>query len=67
MDRLAAVKRDRDDAAAKAALTRLEEAARGTDNTMPAILDCVEAYATVGEISDVFRKVFGEQREFSPF
>ena len=67
LDRLAAVKRDRDDAAAKAALTRLEEAARGTDNTMPAILECVEAYATVGEISDVFRKVFGEQREFSPF
>ena len=67
LDRLSAVKRDRDAAAAKAALTRLEEAARGTDNTMPAILDCVEAYATVGEISDVFRKVFGEQREFSPF
>ena len=68
LDRLAAVKRDRDAAdAVEAALTRLEEAARGTDNTMPAILDCVEAYATVGEISDVLRKVFGEQRELSPF
>ena len=41
--------------------------ARGSENTMPAILECVEAYATVGEISDVLRKVFGEQRELSPF
>jgi methylmalonyl-CoA mutase N-terminal domain/subunit len=34
---------------------------------MPAIVEAVEAYATVGEISDVFREVFGEQREFAPF
>ena len=34
---------------------------------MPAILECVEAYATVGEISDVFRHVFGEQGEFVTF
>ena len=67
LERLATVKQDRDDTAANAALTRLEDVARGTDNTMPSILECVEAYATVGEISDVFRKVFGEQREISPF
>jgi methylmalonyl-CoA mutase N-terminal domain/subunit len=67
LERLADVKRDRDDADAKAALTRLEDVARGSENTMPAILECVEAYATVGEISDVLRKVFGEQRELSPF
>ncbi len=67
LERLSAVKRDRDDTAANAALTKLEDVARGTDNTMPTILECVEAYATVGEISDVFRKVFGEQREISPF
>ena len=67
LERLAGVKRKRDNADAKAALTRLEDVARGTDNTMPAILECVEAYATVGEISDVLRKVFGEQREISPF
>ena len=33
---------------------------------MPAILECVEAYATLGEISDVFRDVFGIQQEFTP-
>ncbi|MBI2164885.1 MAG: methylmalonyl-CoA mutase [Chloroflexi bacterium] len=32
-------------------------------NTMPAILDCVEAYCTTGEVCDVFRKVFGEYQE----
>ena len=37
--------------------------ARSDENTMPAILECVEAYATIGEIADVFRKVFGEQLE----
>ena len=41
--------------------------AKGSENTVPAILECVEAYATVGEISDVFRKTFGEQDELSPF
>jgi methylmalonyl-CoA mutase N-terminal domain/subunit len=44
-------------------LERLEGAARGTDNLMPAILDAAEAYATVGEISDTLRRVFGEYRD----
>ena len=65
--RLARVKSERNGAAASAALSNLERAARGDGNTMPAILDAVESYATLGEISDVFRKVFGEQREFAPF
>ena len=34
---------------------------------IPAIIEAVEAYATLGEISDVFRTVFGEQQEFAPF
>jgi len=34
---------------------------------MPALIKCVESYATVGEISDVFRDIFGEQTEFTPF
>lgn len=38
----------------------LEQAARGSDNLMPHILACAEAYATVGEISDRLRVVFGE-------
>jgi methylmalonyl-CoA mutase N-terminal domain/subunit len=65
--RLAEIKRTRDNAKVQDALSRLEEVARGSENTMPFILDCVEAYATVGEICDVFRKVFGMQREFLVF
>ena len=53
----------RDALAAEAALVRLEEAARGTDNLLPRILDCVEAYVTVGEISNRLRSVWGEYRE----
>jgi methylmalonyl-CoA mutase N-terminal domain/subunit len=47
----------------KAALQGVEDAARGGDNVMPKILAAVEAYATVGEISDAMRRVFGEYRE----
>ena len=65
--RLAKVKAERDGEAVQAALVRLKSVAEGTDNTMPAILEAVEAYATVGEIADTFRSVFGEQREFAPF
>ncbi|MBI2891500.1 MAG: methylmalonyl-CoA mutase [Nitrospirae bacterium] len=61
--RLRAVCDARDEAAARAALRRLEDAARGTANLMPAILECVESYATVGEISDRLRSVFGEHHE----
>jgi methylmalonyl-CoA mutase N-terminal domain/subunit len=45
----------------------LEDAAGSNDNTMPACLECVEAYATLGEICDVLRKVFGSQKEFLVF
>jgi methylmalonyl-CoA mutase N-terminal domain/subunit len=47
----------------KARLAALEQAAAGSGNLMPRILDCCEALATVGEISDRLRKVFGEYRE----
>jgi methylmalonyl-CoA mutase, N-terminal domain len=50
---------ERDGAAVDAALTKLEAEARGTANLMPAIVDAVMAYATVGEITDRLRKVFG--------
>src|SRR5215813_876942 len=53
----------RDVRAAREAVERLEQAARGTENLMPFIIDAVEAYATVGEISDAFRRVHGEYRE----
>jgi methylmalonyl-CoA mutase N-terminal domain/subunit len=58
-----AVRRQRDGNAVAAALGRLESAAATDENLMPHILNAVEAYATVGEISDVFRKVHGEYRE----
>jgi methylmalonyl-CoA mutase N-terminal domain/subunit len=46
-----------------ARLCALESAARSSDNLMPHILACAEAYATVGEISDRLRAVFGEYHE----
>jgi methylmalonyl-CoA mutase N-terminal domain/subunit len=61
--RLARVRRDRDNERASVALDALRQAAKTTENTMPYILDCVRAYATLGEIMGVFREVFGEYRE----
>jgi len=66
-ERLAQVKRERDNERVRIALKRLEKAAKGTENTMPVFLECVEAYATIGEICDVLRGVFGEQKEFLVF
>jgi methylmalonyl-CoA mutase N-terminal domain/subunit len=61
--RLNALRARRDAAKAKAALAEIERRARGTENLMPAILAAVEVYATVGEISDVLRRAFGEYQE----
>ena len=66
-ERLAQVKRDRDNASVERALKGLEDVARSDDNTIPALLECVEAYATIGEMSDTLRKVFGTQKEFLAF
>ncbi|HEX9931207.1 MAG TPA: methylmalonyl-CoA mutase family protein [Pyrinomonadaceae bacterium] len=63
IERVRAVRERRDKVAAENALTKLEEAARGTENMLPRILDCVENYVTVGEISHRLRKVWGEYRE----
>jgi methylmalonyl-CoA mutase, N-terminal domain len=60
---LARAKASRNATAASAAVQRLEDAAKGSANLMPFILEAVEAYATVGEISDAFRRVYGEYRE----
>ena len=59
---LAKLKKERDSGACRRALARLEEVARSDENTVPVILDCVESYCTLGEISDVLAGVFGEQR-----
>ncbi len=62
IERVQRVRHERDEAETAAALQRLRAVAVGAGNTVPAILECVESYATVGEIADVFRSVFGEQR-----
>ncbi len=67
LERLAQIRRDRDESEVSAALARVKDVAQGSENVMPAIIEAVEAYATLGEISDVFRTVFGEQQEFAPF
>ncbi len=62
-ERLARVRRERDNELVAQRLEALREAAQGTENLMPYILDAVRAYATLGEICGVFREVFGEYRE----
>ncbi len=62
-ERLAAVKARRDARRVQAALAALAAAARGTENLLPPILTAVRAYATVGEICDALRNVFGVHQE----
>ncbi len=61
------LRRTRDNKAVKESLKALEKAARGTDNVMPYLVDCCKCYATVGEMANVFRDVFGEHVEPSIF
>jgi methylmalonyl-CoA mutase N-terminal domain/subunit len=63
VERVKQVRAERDAAKVEAALSKVEAACRGTDNLMPPVLEAVKAYATLGEISDVFRKVWGQYRE----
>jgi methylmalonyl-CoA mutase N-terminal domain/subunit len=63
IQKLAALRRNRDSGRVTAALDRLREAAHGTTNLVPIILAAVECDATLGEISDALREVFGEYRE----
>ncbi|HEY6839098.1 MAG TPA: methylmalonyl-CoA mutase family protein [Geobacteraceae bacterium] len=60
---LAAMKGKRDQEKVTRALQALEAAAKGSDNLMPHILNAVKCYATLGEIADTFRSVFGKHRE----
>ena len=59
-EKLTQLKKERDNKAVIECLLKIEAAARGTENLMPLIVDAVEKYATLGEISDAMRKVFGE-------
>jgi len=63
VERLRALRANRDSQAVDAFLSRLEAAAQGTDNLLPIMMDCVENRVTLGEISHRLRKVWGEQRE----
>jgi methylmalonyl-CoA mutase N-terminal domain/subunit len=63
VERVRALRARRDAGVHGAALRGVEEAARGGGNLMPQILHAVESYATVGEIANVMRTVFGEYRE----
>ena len=63
IERLGLLRASRNQQAVEGALDALEQAARGTGNLMPCILAAAGAYATVGEISDRLRAVFGEYRE----
>lgn len=61
--RLEKMKAARDNEAVKAALKKLREAARGTENLMPYLIDAVKTYATLGEICGVLREEFGEYKQ----
>jgi methylmalonyl-CoA mutase N-terminal domain/subunit len=61
--RLNALRAKRDSTRVKSALAELQRRATGTENLLPAMLTAVEAHATVGEVSDALRRVFGEYQE----
>jgi methylmalonyl-CoA mutase N-terminal domain/subunit len=63
LDRLNRVRRERDQGRVKETLDALRRAAEGAENLMPYLIDCSNAYATMGEMMGVFRDVFGEYME----
>jgi methylmalonyl-CoA mutase N-terminal domain/subunit len=67
LERLNRVRRERDNTGVKRSLENLLRVAEGTENTMPAIIEAVRSYATLGEIMDVFRIAFGEYMEPAVF
>jgi len=67
IERLRELKKDRDNAVAGKSLKALERAAREQENVMPYLVECSKHYATVGEMANVFRDVFGEYVEPSIF
>ncbi len=67
LDRLNRVRRERDNAAVKRTLDTLRRVTDSSENTMPAIIEAVKAYATLGEIMNVFRAAFGEYMEPAVF
>ncbi|SVB13902.1 uncharacterized protein METZ01_LOCUS166756, partial [marine metagenome] len=67
LKRLSDVREQRDNGKVSDALKELTLASQTGENTFPLILKCVEAYSTLGEISDALRLSFGEQGDFGAF
>lgn len=67
LKRLSNVREQRDNSKVSDALKELTLASQTGENTFPLILNCVEAYSTLGEISDALRLTFGEQGDFGAF
>jgi methylmalonyl-CoA mutase N-terminal domain/subunit len=63
IDHVRRVKAGRDAAKVERRLKQVAEACRGGDNVMPVLIDAVKDYVSLGEISDVYRQVFGLYRE----
>ncbi|MGB9714130.1 MAG: acyl-CoA mutase large subunit family protein, partial [Candidatus Bathyarchaeales archaeon] len=63
VERLQKLKRERDNIKVRATLEKLHYATEKDENLMPAIIEAVKAYATLGEITEVLRKVYGEYKE----
>jgi len=63
IERLKALKKERDNKAVTASLKSLEKAASNQKNVMPYLLECCKGYATLGEMANIFRDIFGEYRE----
>jgi methylmalonyl-CoA mutase N-terminal domain/subunit len=63
MDRLAELRKTRDNGHVGQTMDKLRIALQGTENTMPYLMDCVHAYATLGEIIQVMKEVFGIYEE----
>jgi methylmalonyl-CoA mutase N-terminal domain/subunit len=62
-EKLSRVRKERDNAKVKQTLALLKKTAQGTENVVPPVLEAVKVYATLGEISDTLREVFGEYKE----
>ena len=63
VERLKRLKQERDTQRVSEALSRVRDVAKSDENIMPVLVEAAKAYATVGEVSDVLRDVFGEYRE----
>ena len=63
VERLKKLRGERDRGRVKETLSRVKEKAQGEDNLMPALIEAVESYATIGEICDILRDIFGEFKE----